>query len=274
MVGASGFLGRHLGPELLRRGHEVVGTSRDGRAGEALDVTDADRCLDLVSRRDPEVVVNLAGAGVTAGSADQSSMCDVNDHGPANLVRAATLAGVRLVHVASSTEPLPGMLPESVYSKTKADGTDQVARAMGEGVVPITIARVHNAYGVDQPHGRFIGDVIRAMASGGEFTLRYPGRVRDFCWVDEVTARLADVTEGVVAPGAAYDVGTGVGLTLLEAAVIIRDAFGTPPATLHWADGDAADPAPESFAGDAGLALLECPTTLADGLRHIEGNGI
>lgn len=274
MVGASGFLGRHLGPELTRRGHEVLGTSRDGRAGEALDVTDADRCLGVVRRRDPDAVVNLAGAGVTAGSADQPAMADVNDHGPVNLMRAAMQAGVRFVHVASSTEPLPGMLPESVYSKTKADGTHHVARAMAEGAVPITIARVHNAYGADQPRGRFIGDVVRAMASGGDFTVRYPGRVRDFCWVDDVAARLADITEGVVAPGAAYDIGTGVGVSLLDAATTIRDAFGTDGATLHWAPGDAADPAPQSVAGDAGLALLACPTTLADGLRHIGGNGI
>ena len=270
MVGASGFLGRHVVPELRSRGHEVVAASRSGADGEALDVTDAAGCADVVARVHPGVVLNLAGAGVTAGSAGEDEMARVNLDGPGNVADAAARHGARLVHVASSTEPLAGHLPESVYSRTKADGTARVARAMEDGDARICIARVHNAYGADQPRGRFVGDVIRHMAAGGEFTVRYPGRIRDFCLVDDVAARLADLASDPDAHGQ-FDIGTGTGVSLLRAATMIRDGFGAPDAQLHWAEGPAADPAPSSVAGDAGLTVLTCPTTLADGLERLGG---
>ena len=92
MVGASGFLGRHVVPELRARGHEVVSASRSGADGEALDVTDAGACADVVARVHPDVVLNLAGAGVTAGSAGEDEMARVNLDGPGNV------AGFREVH--------------------------------------------------------------------------------------------------------------------------------------------------------------------------------
>ena len=123
VVGASGFLGRHLAAELLKRGNDVVGTSFSGVQARRLDVADPRACDSVITEESPDVVVNLAGAGVTAGSAADTAMVRANRDGPVNVAGACMAAGARLVHVASSTEPLPGMLPESVYSQTKSEGT-------------------------------------------------------------------------------------------------------------------------------------------------------
>ncbi len=269
VTGASGFLGRHLATELASRGHEVVAASRSGSADVTLEVADPTSCQRVVAEVAPDVVVNLAGAGVTAGSADDPAMVHANREGPGNVARASAAAGARMLHVASSTEPLPGMLPESFYSQTKADGTGEVIGLMGRERGAFAVARVHNAYGRDQPRGRFIIDVIERLSSGGEFTIRFPDRVRDFCVVDEVVGHLADLALADTSADRCFDIGTGVGITLRDAALAIQDAFGAEGSEVHWAEGPAADPAPSSVAGDAGMATLWCPTTLAAGLRKM-----
>lgn len=267
VVGASGFLGRHVGATLERRGHEVLRASRSGPVGSRLDVTAAAQCKSMLASAAPDAVINLAGAGVTAGSASADEMARANREGPANIAQAAIAAGARLVHVASSTEPLPGALPESVYSQTKADGTARVGDLMRAHPGHLSVARVHNAYGSDQPAGRFIVDLIHHMRAGSDFTVRFPERVRDFCQVDEVAGVLADLAEDASVHDRWFDVGTAEGVTLLQAALMVRDVFGTPSARVHWAEGPAADPAPSSVAGDAEMETLACPTTLARGLE-------
>ena len=269
VVGASGFLGRHVGAALERRGHQVLEVSRSGLTGTQLDVTDAARCASIIADAGPDAVINLAGAGVTAGSASDDEMARANREGPANLASASVAAGARLLHVASSTEPLPGALPESVYSQTKAEGTARIGDLMRAHPGYLSVARVHNAYGVDQPAGRFIIDLIHHMRAGADFTVRFPERVRDFCPVDEVAGVLADLAEDPLANDRWFDIGTTEGVTLLQAALMVRDLFGASAAQVHWAEGSAADPAPSSVAGDAGMETLACPTTLARGLEAL-----
>lgn len=269
VAGASGFLGRHVGAALERRGHQVLEVSRSGLTGTQLDVTDAARCASIIADAGPDAVINLAGAGVTAGSASDDEMARANREGPANLASASVAAGARLLHVASSTEPLPGALPESVYSQTKAEGTARIGDLMRAHPGYLSVARVHNAYGVDQPAGRFIIDLIHHMRAGADFTVRFPERVRDFCPVDEVAGVLADLAEDPLANDRWFDIGTTEGVTLLQAALMVRDLFGASAAQVHWAEGSAADPAPSSVAGDAGMETLACPTTLARGLEAL-----
>ena len=269
VAGASGFLGRHVGAALERRGHQVLEVSRSGLTGTQLDVTDAARCASIIADAGPDAVINLAGAGVTAGSASDDDMARANREGPANLASASVAAGARLLHVASSTEPLPGALPESVYSQTKAEGTARIGDLMRAHPGYLSVARVHNAYGVDQPAGRFIIDLIHHMRAGADFTVRFPERVRDFCPVDEVAGVLADLAEDPLANDRWFDIGTTEGVTLLQAALMVRDLFGASAAQVHWAEGSAADPAPSSVAGDAGMETLACPTTLARGLEAL-----
>jgi nucleoside-diphosphate-sugar epimerase len=72
VAGATGALGRRLVPQLVARGHEVVGTTRSpARAGAlraagaepvALDVLDADAVMTAVTAARPDVVVHEATA--------------------------------------------------------------------------------------------------------------------------------------------------------------------------------------------------------------------
>ena len=72
VVGASGAIGTRLVPQLINRGHEVIGTSRSPDKAErlrglgaepvALDVLDAAGVREAVSRAEPEAIVHQATA--------------------------------------------------------------------------------------------------------------------------------------------------------------------------------------------------------------------
>jgi 2-alkyl-3-oxoalkanoate reductase len=68
LAGASGAIGRHLVPQLVARGHEVVGTTRSpartgalralGAEPVVLDALDPEAVADAVAKAEPEVVVH------------------------------------------------------------------------------------------------------------------------------------------------------------------------------------------------------------------------
>ena len=72
IAGASGAIGSQLVPQLVARGHEVVGTTRSaaktgtlralGAEPVILDVLDPDAVADVVARAEPEVIVHQATA--------------------------------------------------------------------------------------------------------------------------------------------------------------------------------------------------------------------
>lgn len=63
VLGASGYLGRAVGDELLARGHDVLGVSRSARASARLQAEGTTARADLVTASDGELDGLLAGAG-------------------------------------------------------------------------------------------------------------------------------------------------------------------------------------------------------------------
>lgn len=63
VLGASGYLGRAVGDELVARGHDVLGVSRSARASARLRAEGTTARSDLVTATDAELDGLLAGAG-------------------------------------------------------------------------------------------------------------------------------------------------------------------------------------------------------------------
>ncbi|MEV3922248.1 NAD-dependent epimerase/dehydratase family protein [Actinomadura coerulea] len=109
IAGASGAIGGHLVPQLVARGHEVVGTTRSAAKTAALralgaepmivDALDPDSVADAVARAEPEVIVHQLTA--LSGPADfrhVKRMAEATDRlrteGTDHLLAAARAAGV------------------------------------------------------------------------------------------------------------------------------------------------------------------------------------
>jgi len=126
VTGGGGMLAQDLETVARQAGHDVEVLAR-----HELDITDPQACELAVQGAD--VVVNCAAwTAVDDAETREAEAFAVNAVGPANLARAASRAGARLVHVstdyvfagdAGSPYPEDGpVAPRSAYGRTKAAG--------------------------------------------------------------------------------------------------------------------------------------------------------
>ncbi len=126
VTGAGGMLAHDLVPRLRLAGHQVTAMGRSD-----LDVTDPGECIAGVAGHD--LVINAAAhTAVDAAETEEARAFSVNAVGAANLARACTHAGARMVQISTdyvfdgmATEPYAvdhPIAPRSAYGRTKAAG--------------------------------------------------------------------------------------------------------------------------------------------------------
>ena len=127
VVGCDGMLGQDLVAALGESpgAHEVTAVDRD-----VLDIIDPEACLAAVAGHD--IVVNAAWTAVDDAETHEAQAFAVNAVGAANLARACSAAGARMVQVSTdyvfagdATSPYAEdapLAPRSAYGRTKAAG--------------------------------------------------------------------------------------------------------------------------------------------------------
>ena len=203
LLGGTGFLGRSTARELAGARHEVVVASRSTAADVVLDVESPQALMDHFTGARYDAVVNLVGAGLESGTADHATMRRMNSELPVGFHDLLAKLDVppRVVHAASSTERLAGQaLDESDYSRSKHDGSVALRSAARTSGATVTILAVHNSYGPGQPSRRFVAAMADGLRSDAPVTLNYPHRVRDFVFVDDVAASIAQTVEQPAGP--------------------------------------------------------------------------
>lgn len=242
VTGATGFLGRHLRPALAAEGAEVHGIRTSGKgmgAGVArwhtADVRDAGALRDAVAAARPDLVIHLAAYGASADQRDEARMRAVNVGGTRALLECLD-PSVRVVmagtcaeygHVdGAAVEAMP-CRPVSRYATTKHEAVRLVvdeARRTGRAAV---VLRPYGPYGPDDHPTRVIPSVVLGLLRGETVAVTEGRQRRDFSYVsDHVEALIrASVTDGL-APGAIYNVGSGVAVTLRETLERVAEAVG------------------------------------------------
>src|SRR3972149_11186786 len=257
VTGADGFIGSHLVEALVHVGAKVralalynsFGTTGwlDALAPEIRcdvdirlgDVRDPHSMLDFVSGVD--IVFHLAALiAIPYSYRSPHSYVDVNITGTLNVLEAARRANVRrMVHTSTSevygtaqftpiTEdhPLQGQSP---YSASKI-GADYIVEAFVRSFdLPAVILRPFNTFGPRQRERAVIPTVIRQALDENciEIQLGDLTPVRDFNYVADVTAAfLAAGKNNALEYGRAYNVGTGVAVSIAEMAKTVRAVTG------------------------------------------------
>lgn len=272
LIGGEGYLGRELAGGLGDGTYDVIVASRSG-SDCVVDITDARTIGAALEAVRPEVVINLAAAGVDATRREHDAlraMIAVNAVGPALLARelGRFAPDVFMIQLASSRETLEGPVDEgrSTYSVTKSCGTAIIAEAIGVGSLSGVILRLHSVYGGSQPSTRFIGSVIEAALRGEQFMVREPHAALDFVHVDDVVRAVRSALKWGGSSNRLLDIGTGVTTDVMTTARAIYSAAGAQPDLVvedqTWLDVDVAyeigcdvSPAAEALRWTAEIAL-------------------
>ena len=269
MLGSTGFLGRHIAPALRAAGHTVITTGRSPEVDIPCPVLDLVSLEQVVRDSRPDAIVNLLGAGLSDPSADTQTMDLINTSVPLLLARSIDAADpeIHVIHAASSTEEPSGSGDfESEYSRTKAAGTRALLHFAQESSQPVSVLRIHNTYGSDQPGRRFFASVVDSCLAGETVRLNYPNRVRDFIHVDDVAAAFVVASQQPHPGIREYEVGTGVGTLLREVARMVAiEASRSPDLIL---ENPHADKHPATVANSDRL-IRPASITLAHGIRSV-----
>jgi GDP-4-dehydro-6-deoxy-D-mannose reductase len=248
VFGATGFAGRYLVDELLRRGHDVTGAARrleaatqgghpialDGVPMHRCDVTVPEEVRAVFDATRPDATVLLSGlASPPAANRDPRQAYAVHAMGAVNVLEAVAAAGqpIRVLVVTSSeaygstgihASPLDedaALRPTTIYAASKA-AADLAAGAFStaRGVDVIRVRPFNHTgpgQGSDFVCPDFAGQVA-AIVAGRQAPVIEVGNLevsRDFLDVRDVVRGYADALERG-RTGEIYNLCSGTGITI------------------------------------------------------------
>jgi UDP-glucose 4-epimerase len=255
-IGGLGYIGSNLVEALLASGADVTvvtperdrhlpDASRVGLQGVRLieaDVRDLRAMRSAV--RGQEVVFNVAGrSGAVQSVEDPTGDLDVNCAGSLAVLEAIrfesptaklVFAGSRLVYgrtrvlPVGEDHPLEPLCPHGVHKAVVEQYLSIYGRLHG---VRATTLRITNPYGPGQPRDRsaygVINYLIHRALSGLPLTIFGDGtQLRDYLFIDDLVRALLVVGADPRSDGRVYNVGSGVGTRMIDAARLILDAVG------------------------------------------------
>lgn len=229
IVGAAGMLGQDVVKRLDDSGATFRAVDRD-----ELDITDAGACEQALLGTD--VVVNCAAwTAVDLAEEREPDAFAVNATGAANLARAATAAGARLVQIStdyvfdgSATTPYPADAPQnpaSAYGRTKAAG-EWAVRTYGDQHLVLRTAWLYGAGG-----GCFPKTIARVAAERGSVDV-VDDQFGQPTWTVDVADLAVRAIEAEVAGGIYHATSQGSASWFGFAAQAVA-AAGLDPAIVH-----------------------------------------
>lgn len=256
VIGGLGFIGSSLTQRLLEAGARVtvvtrvIETHRErasrlsalGVIVEQGDVRDAAAMARLVANHD--LVFNLSGhSGAARSIEDPLTDLDVNYKGHLVVLEAVrqvsptakvVFASSRLHYGHQARLPVPEDArpdPRSFHAIHKSAAEDAMRVSGRMFGIRGVVARITNPYGPGQPRARTAYGVINRLvhlAVGGEVLSIYgDGRqLRDYVHVNDVATALMVMGESPSADGRTYNVGSGTGTALVDAAKAIVEIAG------------------------------------------------
>lgn len=298
VLGSTGFIGRWVVRALARAGARVHLAARDVSAARslrqsvraegdvlALDATNPEGVSGWIRDVRPCVTFNLVGYGVGAGERDEAQALRINGgfvRSLCELLSGADAAwpGATLVHAGSQLEygPIGGRLeedaveaPDTIYGRSKLEGTRAVRAAASQGLRGITV-RLFNVYGAGEREGRLLPSLVAVAGTGRSVDLTAGLQELDFVYVEDVAEGLIRLGAAKAPPGSVVNLATGVLTRVRDFALTAADALEMPRELLRFgslpARANEMRYEPVSTARLRRLTGWTPQTTVAEGIRR------
>jgi UDP-glucose 4-epimerase len=245
ITGASGFVGANLARRLLHDGHAVHLLVRQGYAPwriaaianqvqiHQVDLCDTEQLGTIVGRIQPEWIFHLAAYGAYSSQTDLQQTVQTNMIATINLVQACLQTGFEaFINTGSSSEygfkdhaPAEDewVEPNSYYAVTKASAALFCRYTAQRHGVHIPTLRLYSVYGPYEEPTRLMPALIMQGLRGALPPLVNPAIARDYVYTEDVNdAFVLAATQPNQAPGAIYNVGTGVQTSLRQVVDVAR----------------------------------------------------
>lgn len=287
VTGGAGFIGSAVRREAERRGHRVVAIDASHNAIpdggiHAVDIRDRESLSTLLMAERPDVVVHAAAVvGVDSVDRDLLTATAVNVLGAVTVFECARSAGARRV-VDVSSEEIYGasnsgmpiredapLVPTTNYGVHKL-AIELLGRGFEQRGLDYAAARLSWVYGHGFPRSRppqvWIEDagagVVSAPAAGADHLV-------DLLHVEDAARALVALAEAPALARSAYNVGSGVAVSLGDIAVAVQKL------APHWNVSLSAGPLP-GIANRGALAITNIneelswwpDVSLEEGLRR------
>ena len=260
VVGATGFVGRRLVASLCSAGADVhllaladrgqpdrLAAFNRAHVHAVAGPTEDALAIGLRAAA-PEVLINLATAGVALAARTPRAMLDGGPGFLGALLAAAAIAPPRrILHAGSWLEygpTVPGrpvdedhpLRPDSAYGGAKAAATvfgHSLARQLG---LPFTTLRLFHVYGPHEAPTRLTSILRDRLARGDVCRLTGGEQVRDMLYVEDVADAFVAAATAESLPEPIYNVCTGSGVTVRSFAERIAAGLGVPSDLLRFGD--------------------------------------
>ncbi len=259
--GAYGFMGRHLVSRLLESGAKVSiltrersryapapwDTSPQGASLQRFETGPGDpQPIFRQALESADLVFNLAGAnGAVRSNHDPRRSADQSARLQVAFLQACSQSGRRPHVVFSSSRLVYGraqslpvsedhpLAPRSFYAANKLCCEHYHRAFAASGALSFTICRISNAFGFDPEFARkdhgIINTFVEKALAGQPLRLFGDGsQLRDYIYIDDLIDALLLCGEHPAARNEIFNVGSGEGVRLCDAADQIRQATNGP----------------------------------------------
>jgi nucleoside-diphosphate-sugar epimerase len=230
VTGATGFVGRHLLPLLVERGHEVHAVARtvpaeasDEIRWHAADLLERRAADDLIAAVAATHLVHLAWYAEHGRFWHAPENLDWVAAGIA-LVRGFRVAGGERVVVAGTCaeydwtgdccDPETPLRPATLYGIAKNALREVLDGYAGAGGPQTVWGRIFHLYGPGEQPTRVVASVARALVASESVGVSAGDQIRDFLHVEDVASAFAVLLDSDAT--GALDVGSGSGVAVRD----------------------------------------------------------
>lgn len=255
ITGIMGFIGSHLARKLVDDNVEVYGVVRRvaSRNIEVIhdllqditiisgDVSDYVSILNAVKTANPDVIFHLAALSPVRDSFERPfeyqqsnyigtmniahSLLALQDPQTRHFIAASTAEVYGIQKNKPLKESLP-LNPSSPYAVSKAAADLYLRMMFNSYNLNGTILRPTNSYGRKFDTSFMVEYTVTQMLKGQKVYVGSPDSIRDYMYVDDHVNGYMLSMANKKANGQVYNVGTGIGVTNRELAIMIADKIG------------------------------------------------